>query len=148
MTDLRTVCTSTIEAYIAQIAEMSVTLEEKSEMTTKLANALAKIDPNTKNGDEGRAFIKKMYKMRGKMPTIKYTKVTMPETPELCVDIVAGKVIQIENLQEDLDEHESFNTFFADVYCVVYKNALVTLRDGLSQIFPGGLDVSIEDAIK
>ena len=147
MTDLRTVCTSTIEAYIAQIAEMSVTLEEKSEMTTKLANALAKIDPNTKNGDEGRAFIKKMYKMRGKMPTIKYTKATMPETPELCVDIVAGKVIQIENLQEDLDEHESFNTFFADVYCVVYKNALVTLRDGLSQIFPGGLDVSIEDAI-
>lgn len=74
MTDLRKVCTSTIEAYIAQIAEMSVTLEEKSELTNKLANALAKIDPNTKNGDEGRAFIKKMYKVRGKMPQIRYTK--------------------------------------------------------------------------
>lgn len=71
----------------------------------------------------------------------------MPETPELCVDVVAGKVIQIENLQEDLDELKSFNTFFADVYCVVYKNALVTMRDGLSQIFPGGLDMSIEQAI-
>ena len=64
------------------------------------------------------------------------------------MEIVAGKVIQIENLQEDLDELESFNTFFADVYCVVYKNSLVTLRDGLSQIFPGGLDLPIEESVK
>ena len=78
-----------------------MTLDERSELTTKLANALARIDPNTKNGDEGKAFIKKMYKMRGKMPSIRYTKAAMPDTPELCVDIVAGKVIQIENLQEE-----------------------------------------------
>ena len=71
----------------------------------------------------------------------------MPETPELCVDIVAGKVIQIETLQEDLDEAGSFNDFFADVYCSAYKNALVTMVDGLSQVFPGGLDTPIEEEI-
>jgi len=34
--------------------------------------------------------------------------------------------------------------FFAEVYCSAYVNALVTLKDGLSQIFPGGLDRAIE----
>ena len=58
---------------------MTVRLEEANELTTQLSNALAKIDPNTKNGDEGRAFIKKMYKMR--LPIIDYSKATMPETP-------------------------------------------------------------------
>ena len=58
---------------------MSVRLEEASELTTSLSNALAKIDPNTKNGEEGRAFIKKMYKMR--LPIIDYSKAQMPETP-------------------------------------------------------------------
>ena len=32
LTDLRKVCTGTIEAYIAEIAEMSVQLEDKSEL--------------------------------------------------------------------------------------------------------------------
>lgn len=130
MTNLRKICTSTIEAYIAQIAEMTVTLEEKSELTTKMANALAKLDPNTKNADEGTALIKRMYKMRG--TTLSSEKPFLPQTPELCLDIVAGKVIQIENLQEDTEEKTSFNDFFANVYCSAYKNSLVTMRDGLS----------------
>ena len=71
----------------------------------------------------------------------------MPQTPELCVDVVAGKVIHIENLQEDLDKILKFNNFFADVYCQAYKNALVSTRDGLWSIIPGGLDQPIEMSI-
>ena len=90
------------------------------------------MDPNTKNGDEGLAFIRRMYKMLGKKDSISFKKAFLPQTPELCFDIVAGKVIQIENLQEDLDKAEDFNNFFADVYCQAYRNALVTTRDGLT----------------
>ena len=35
---------------------------------------------------------------------------------------------------------DSFRDFFAHVYCAAYVNALVTMKDGLYQIFPGGLD--------
>ena len=110
-----------------------------------MADALAAIDPNTENGEESKAFIKKMYKIRGEVA--EDNKAFLPETPELCIDIVAGKVIQVENLQEDLDEVHSFNEFFADVYSSAYKNALVTMTDGISQVFPGGLDGPIEDEI-
>jgi len=95
-----------------------------------MADALADIDPNTNNGEEGKAFIKRMYKIRNQ--SFEDTVAKMPETPELCVDSIAGKVIQIETLQEDLDEAGSFNEFFADVYCSAYKNALVTMTDGLA----------------
>lgn len=79
---------------------MSVTSEENSELSKKMADALAEIDPNTKNGDEGMAFIRKMYKMLGKKDSVVQSKPFMPQTPELCVDIVAGKVIQVQDLQE------------------------------------------------
>lgn len=34
--------------------------------------------------------------------------------------------------------------FFAEVYCSAYVNSLITMKDGLSQIFPGGLDFAVE----
>ena len=64
-----------------------------------------------------------------------------------CVTQVAGKVIMIENLHDDINEAYHFRDFFANVYCQAYVNSLVTTRDGLSQIFPGGLDGPIEDAL-
>lgn len=45
--------------------------------------------------------------------------------------MVAGKVIQIEDLEEQVSEAESFRNFFAEVYCAAYVNALVTMKDGL-----------------
>ena len=72
----------------------------------------------------------------------------MPYTPLECVKSVAGKVIQIENLQDDIDMAQSFNRFFANVYCSAYTNSLLTLKDGLSQIFPGGLDYPIESELR
>ena len=72
----------------------------------------------------------------------------MPETPEECLELVAGKVIQIEDLQDDIDELDSLETFFADVYCAAYVNSIVTMKDGLSQIFPGGLDFAVEDELQ
>lgn len=56
-----------------------------------MADALAYIDPNTTNGEEGKAFLKKMYKMRGQSAEDSHP--FLPQTPELCIDIVAGKVI-------------------------------------------------------
>lgn len=62
--------------------------------------------------------------------------------------MVAGKVLMIENLQEDLDQAVSFRDFFAEIYCSAYVNSLVTMQDGLSQILPGGMDVSIENELQ
>ena len=71
----------------------------------------------------------------------------MPETPTECVKEVAGKVILVENLQEDIDKASSFRDFFAKVYGKAYANSLVTLHDGLHTIFPGALDGPIEDEL-
>lgn len=111
-----------------------------------MAQALSDIDPNMDNASEGKAFIRKMYKLRNKgiQSSILHF---FPETPEPCVEMVAGKVIQIEDLDEQLDQANSFKGFFADVYCSAYINAVVTMKDGLQQIFPGGLDQSISNEI-
>jgi len=111
-----------------------------------MADSLAEIDPNMDNGDEGKAFIKMMFRLRNITPS-KPEKHIKPLTPMECVEDVAGKVIQIENLQEDIDNTKSFNKFFADVYCSAYTNSLLTYKDGLSQIFPGGLDGLIENEL-
>ena len=65
-----------------------------------MAQALSDIDPNMDNGAEGKAFIRKMYKLKNanKQPTSVIP--TFPQTPEPCVEMVAGKVIQIEDLEE------------------------------------------------
>lgn len=68
----------------------------------------------------------------------------MPETPTKCVEEVAGKVIMVENLQEDTDKAISFRNFFAKVYSEAYVNSLITMRDGLHSLVPGGLDGPIE----
>ena len=47
-----------------------------------------------------------------------------------------------------MSQANSFRDFFAHVYCAAYVNALVTMKDGLQQIFPGGLDGSIADEIQ
>ena len=127
---------------------MSVQSEEHTELAKKMADSFSEIDPNTKNGDEGMAFIRRMYKMLEKKDSVKYSKPVMPKTPELCVDIVAGKVIQVQDLQEELDKKEHFNNFFADLYCQAYMNALVTTKDGLTMVYPGSLDEPIEWSIE
>lgn len=139
-------CKGTMDNYTSEVASRQKELNEINALTTKMADGLAEIDPNTENADEGKAFMKKMYKLRG--ITFDDTSVIMPETPEMCVELVAGKVLQVENLQDDIDSAASFNSFFADVYCSAYVNSLVTMKDGLYQIFPGGLDYQIEDEIQ
>ena len=62
--------------------------------------------------------------------------------------MVAGKVIMIEDLEEQVSQAENFRDFFAEVYCAAYVNALVTMKDGLYQIFPGGLDQSIANELQ
>ena len=98
------------------------------------------------NGAEGKAFIRKMYKIKNKKA--KQVTPSYPNTPEPCVEMVAGKVIQIEDLSEQISKANSFRDFFAHVYCAAYVNALVTMKDGLYQIFPGGLDQSIASELQ
>lgn len=143
--DPKVACKETGDAYVAVISELKVTRDEAKEMVNMMADSLAEIDPNTENGEEGKAFLRKMYKLVG--DPVEESASMMPETPETCIEMVAGKVIQIENLQEDVDEANSFRDFFANVYCQAYVNSLVTMKDGLSQIFPGGLDGSIESEL-
>lgn len=107
-----------------------------------MADSLASIDPNMENGEEGIAFLRRMYKVYNQKP--KKNAYQMPETPTICVKEVAGKVIMVENLQEDTDKALSFRDFFAKVYSEAYVNSLITMRDGLHSLVPGGLDGPIE----
>lgn len=138
-------CKGTCDTYANRVADLTLELSRNNEIIDAMAESLAQFDPNTDNKDEGVAFIRKMYKVRGM--TTEDTTVIMPETPEECVDLVAGKVIQIEDLQDDIDETEALETFFAEVYCSAFVNSLITMKDGLSQIFPGGLDFAVEDEL-
>ena len=139
-------CAETMATYVSTVAELKSELKGVKDLTDSMADSLAEIDPNTENGAEGKALMKKMYKLRG--VTFEDSSVIMPETDEMCVEFVAGKIIQIENLQEDIDEQTSFQGFFAEVYCSAYVNSLVTMKDGLYQIFPGGLDMKIETELQ
>lgn len=67
-------------------------------MTERIAESLSNIDPNMDSGLEGKAFIRKMYKLRGeKADAVEFN---FPETPDQCMASVAGKVIQIEDLED------------------------------------------------
>ena len=138
-------CSPTVEAYEKQIDEMQANLDQAKALTTKMADSLATIDPNMDNGDEGKAFLRRMYKVYNQKP--KFNAAQMPETPKPCLEEVAGKVIMVENLQEDIDKATSFRDFFAKVYSQAYVNSLITLKDGLHSIVPGGLDGPIEDEL-
>ena len=84
-------CAGQTTAYLKQIADMTFILSKMQEMTERLAGALADIDPNTENGDEGLAFVRKIYKMKGVKPL--ETKPSFPVTDKKCVKKVAGKVL-------------------------------------------------------
>lgn len=84
-------CAGQTTAYLKQIADMTFILSKMQEMTERLAGSLADIDPNTENGDEGLAFVRKIYKMKGVKPL--ETKPSFPETDKTCVKKVAGKVL-------------------------------------------------------
>ena len=146
ITDLNVACKDTNDAYVEMIDTLKTDLTEATDLSSRMAESLVEIDPNTENSEEATAFIRKMYKLRGE--TAEDTTPIMPYTPETCVGYVAGKVIQIENLQEDVDNAVSFRDFFADVYCAAYVKSLVTMTDGLSQVFPGGLDGAIEEELQ
>ena len=132
----------TVAAYTKSVSQMERKLEKTEKMTDGFATSLAEIDPNMENGAEGKAFVEKMYESRFFTP--KETEPVMPKTNPQCLNQVAGKVIQIENIQEDIDEANSFRDFMAEIYCAAYVNALVTSEDGISQIVPGELDISID----
>lgn len=124
---------------------MKTNLEQVKALSTKMADSLATIDPNMDNGDEGKAFLRRMYKVYNQSP--KSHVAQMPATPKQCLEEVAGKVIMVENLQDDIDKAVSFRDFFAKVYSQAYVNSLITLKDGLHSIVPGGLDGPIEDEL-
>ena len=139
-------CDATEAAYVAKLGELQDNLKNSKELSSKMAEALAEIDPNMDNAAEGTAFIRRMYKIRNKQAP--KTEPSYPQTPSACVEDVAGKVIQIEDLSDQIAKANSFRNFFAHVYCAAYVNALVTMQDGLYQIFPGGLDSSIAEELQ
>ena len=134
-------CDATIQSYLAMISDMQASIKNSEELIEHMSTSLADLDPNTHDAEEGKAFIRKIYKLRGMKP--EGTKALMPETDEQCIEKVAGKVIQIDDLQQDLMEVQGFGNFFANVYCAAYVNSLVTMTDGLSMFTPGSLDADI-----
>lgn len=124
---------------------MQANLDQVKALSTKMADSLATIDPNMDNGDEGKAFVRRMYKVYNQSPNSNAAQ--MPATPKLCLEEVAGKVIMVENLQDDINKAVSFRDFFAKIYSQAYVNSLITLKDGLHSIVPGGLDGPIEDEL-
>lgn len=144
--DPKVACKDTCDAYVETIDSLKTQLKGAEELTNQMADSLAEIDPNMDNGEEGKALLRKMYKLSER--AAEDSSPIMPDTPELCIDLVAGKVLQIETLNEDLDAAVDFRDFFAEVYCSAYVNSLVTMQDGLSQIFPGGFDLAIEEELQ
>ena len=57
-------CQATADAYLAQIDTMQMDLDLVEALTTSMAESLAQIDPNMETGDEGKAFIRRMYKVK------------------------------------------------------------------------------------
>lgn len=57
-------CDSIVESYILSISDLQGTLEFAENLTNVMAESLSMIDPNMDNGDEGKAFLRKMYKLR------------------------------------------------------------------------------------
>jgi len=58
-------CDSIVETYITSISDLQGTLDSAENLTNAMAESLSMIDPNMDNGDEGKAFIRKMFKLRG-----------------------------------------------------------------------------------
>jgi len=113
---------------------MIIALKETKALTNRIADSLADLDPNMENGEEGKALIKRIYSLEGEK--IDETSPIMPTTPKECIATVAGKVIQIENLNKDIKEAKNFRDFFAHVYCDAFATSLVTMKDGLSKLDP------------
>ena len=65
LNDMNIMCKDTQDAYIEQISGLKIDLSSVKDMTERIAESLASIDPNMDNGLEGKAFIRKMYKLRG-----------------------------------------------------------------------------------
>ena len=70
---------------------MTFILGKMREMTERMAESLSEIDPNTENGEEGLALVRKIYKMKEVKPL--ETKPKFPTTDKKCVKKVAGKVL-------------------------------------------------------
>ena len=65
LNDMNIMCKDTQDAYIEQISGLKIDLSSVKDMTERIAESLSSIDPNMDNGLEGKAFIRKMYKLRG-----------------------------------------------------------------------------------
>lgn len=132
------ICKDCAKNYTTLIEARATEYEKVTTMTDAIAEALSEIDPNMANGREGKALLRKLYRLRGEEPD--QVLHTILDTPDKCLNKVSGKVLQLEGLEEDISKAKSFRDFFSQVYCSAYVNSLVTMKDGLSQIFPGGLD--------
>lgn len=132
------ICKECAKNYTTLIEARATEYEKVTTMTDAIAEALSEIDPNMANGREGKALLRKLYRLRGEEPD--QVLHTILDTPDKCLNKVSGKVLQLEGLEEDISKAKSFRDFFSQVYCSAYVNSLVTMKDGLSQIFPGGLD--------
>lgn len=84
-------CTETSSLYRSTITELSTDKSDLNKIINDMGNSLAELDPNTENGEEGKALIRKMYKLKG--IEAEETIPKMPYTPDQCVEKVAGKVL-------------------------------------------------------
>ena len=57
-------CDPIAEAYLVEINSLQKTLDIAEALATSMADSLATIDPNMENGEEGKALVRKMYKIR------------------------------------------------------------------------------------
>ena len=64
LTGMKILCKDTTDAYVAQISALQGELQQVKSLSDNMATALSEIDPNMDNGAEGKAFIRKMYKLK------------------------------------------------------------------------------------
>ena len=69
----------------------------------EMADSLVEIDPNMQSAEEGIAFVKRMQEQDSHVQPVNH-KPILPETDEICIEKVAGKVVLIEDLQAQLNK--------------------------------------------
>lgn len=58
-------CNDCVMRYVQAIDELTAEQQGIEIVTDAMAESLAEIDPNTENAEEGKALLRKMYKLRG-----------------------------------------------------------------------------------
>ena len=101
---------------------MKEQLADTEHENTFISLSLVEIDPNLERMEDGLKFAENMFKSSN--ANIDNRKPILPTTEIECIPKVLYEKALIEELQKKIAFAETFQQFFANVYCDVYMTSL------------------------